>query len=111
MEIEMKTRFLGAAAVVTASALLLTGCGGGSADDAAAEVDFGAEPTGTLKAWGFENADDVGTSRMDHAAEVLPDVEVDLDAVVNFCASPAATCPTWCRWTAATRPPMPRRGW
>lgn len=76
----MKTRFLGAAAVVTASALLLTGCGGGSADDAAADVDFGAEPTGALKVWGFENADDVGTSRMDHAAEKLPDIEVDLDA-------------------------------
>lgn len=76
----MKTRILGAAAAVTASALLLSGCGGGSGESAAESVDFGADATGTLKAWGFENADDVGTSRMDYAAEQLSDVEVDLDA-------------------------------
>ncbi len=76
----MKTRILGAAAAVTASVLLLSGCGGGSGDDAAESADFGADATGTLKAWGFENADDVGTSRMDYAAEQLSDVEVDLDA-------------------------------
>ncbi|MBT2476273.1 sugar ABC transporter substrate-binding protein, partial [Microbacterium sp. ISL-103] len=76
----MKTRILGAAAAVTASALLLSGCGGGSGESAAESVDFGAEATGTLKAWGFENADDVGTSRMDYAAEQLSEVEVDLDA-------------------------------
>lgn len=76
----MRKRITGIAAVVAASAVVLTGCGGGGGGDAAADVDFTAEPTGTLSAWGFENADDVGTSRMDHAAEELSEVEVDLDA-------------------------------
>lgn len=77
---EMRKRILGIAAMAAASAIVLAGCGGGGGEDPAADVDFGSEPTGTLKAWGFENADDVGTSRMDHAAEQLSDVEVDLDA-------------------------------
>src|SRR5690606_14440174 len=78
---EMRKRILGIAAVVAASAVVLTGCGGGgNGDDAAADVDFGAEATGTLKAWGFENADDVGTSRMDYAAAQLSDLKIDLDA-------------------------------
>ena len=76
----MRKRITGIAAVVAASAVVLTGCGGGGGGGAAADVDFTAEPTGTLSAWGFENADDVGTSRMDHAAEELSEVEVDLDA-------------------------------
>ncbi|KAA9148714.1 extracellular solute-binding protein [Microbacterium lushaniae] len=76
----MRKRITGIAAVAAASAVVLTGCGGGGGGDAAADVDFTAEPTGTLSAWGFENADDVGTSRMDHAAEQLSDLEIDLDA-------------------------------
>lgn len=76
----MRKRILGIAAMAAASAVVLAGCSGGGAGEVAGDVDFSAEPTGTLKAWGFENADDVGTSRMDHAAEQLSDVEVDLDA-------------------------------
>jgi multiple sugar transport system substrate-binding protein len=76
----MRKRILGIAAMAAASAVVLAGCSGGGAGETAGDADFGAEPTGTLKAWGFENADDVGTSRMDHAAEQLSDVEVDLDA-------------------------------
>ncbi|WP_309127262.1 extracellular solute-binding protein [Microbacterium sp.] len=75
----MRKRILGIAAVIAASAVVLTGCGGGG-DDPAADVDFGAEPTGTLKAWGFENADDVGQSRLDYAEEQLGDLEIELDA-------------------------------
>lgn len=66
--------------MAAASAIVLAGCSGGGAGEAAGDVDFTAEPAGTLKAWGFENADDVGTSRMDYAAEQLGDIEVDLDA-------------------------------
>ena len=76
----MRKRILGVLALAT-TAVVLAGCGGGGgADDVAADVDFTAEPTGTLAAWGFENADDVGQSRLDYAAEQLSDVEVDLDA-------------------------------
>lgn len=76
----MRKRSLAGVAAVAASALLLTACGGGGAEEQAADVDFSAAPTGTLAAWGFENADDVGQSRLDHAAEQLADVEVTLDA-------------------------------
>ncbi|WP_223878549.1 ABC transporter substrate-binding protein [Microbacterium radiodurans] len=75
----MRNRLIGAAAVAAASAIVLSGCSGddaGSAED----VDFTAAPSGTLAAWGFENADDVGTARLDYAAEQMPDVEVQLDA-------------------------------
>ncbi|MFB4352429.1 extracellular solute-binding protein [Microbacterium sp. LS_15] len=76
----MRTRILGFAAIAAASALVLAGCSGGGADEGGADADFDAEPTGTLNAWGFENADDVGQSRVDYAADQLADVEVDLDA-------------------------------
>ncbi|MDW4573696.1 extracellular solute-binding protein [Microbacterium sp. M3] len=78
----MRTRMIGIAALA-ASAVLLAGCGGGGdggGGEAGADADFTAEPAGTMSAWGFENADDVGTSRMDYAAEQLSDVDVELDA-------------------------------
>ncbi len=64
------------AAGAIAAALLLTGCGGGAAGE---EADFGADPTGTLSGWGFENTDDVGQARLDHAAAQLEGVEITLD--------------------------------
>lgn len=77
----MHKRILGIAAIVTASAVVVTGCGGGKdASDVAEDVDWGAQATGDLKAWGFENADDVGQSRLDYAEGQLKDVKVDLDA-------------------------------
>lgn len=75
----MKTRNLGVVTVMAASALILAGCSANTSDDAAT-TDFKAKASGTLSAWGFENADDVGTSRMDYAAEQLPDLTIDLDA-------------------------------
>ncbi|WP_347754387.1 extracellular solute-binding protein [Agrococcus sp. ProA11] len=66
------------AAAAAAAALLLTGCGGGGAA-VADDVDFDAAPTGTMAGWGFENTDDVGQARLDHAAAALGDVTVDLD--------------------------------
>lgn len=79
----MRNRILGIAAVAAASAVVLSGCGGGGGGEGEApggDVDFGAEASGTLNAWGFENADDVGQSRLDHAAEVLGDLDIELDA-------------------------------
>jgi len=75
----MRRRSLAGAAAIAASVVILTSCSGGS-EDPAADVDFAAEPSGTLAAWGFENADDVGQSRLDFAAEKLGDIEVTLDA-------------------------------
>ncbi|AEE44278.1 ABC transporter substrate-binding protein [Cellulomonas fimi] len=76
----MTTRRRTLTALVPATVLALAACGGGGdAQDVAAEVDFSAAPTGTMKGWAFDNADDVGEARMDHAAEQLGDVEIDLD--------------------------------
>jgi multiple sugar transport system substrate-binding protein len=76
----MRNRLSGAAALAAVSVVVLTGCGGGGGDDAAEDVDFSATPTGALAAWGFENADDVGTARLDYAAEQLSELDVELDA-------------------------------
>ncbi|MFS0853722.1 ABC transporter substrate-binding protein [Microbacterium sp. 179-I 3D4 NHS] len=73
-------RTLTAAAMVAASVVVLSGCMGSGGDEPAADADFTAEPEGTVAAWGFENADDVGTSRLDYAAAQLDGVEIDLDA-------------------------------
>lgn len=76
-------RRVGVLVPVLGASLLLASCGGGTSDGGggeAADVDFSAAPTGTLRAWGFENADDVGQSRLDYAAGVLGDVTVELDA-------------------------------
>lgn len=78
----MRKRIVGLVAVGAAAALVLTGCAGGEEEGEAPEsgIDFTAAPTGTLNAWGFENADDVGQSRLDYAAEQLGDVDIELDA-------------------------------
>ncbi|WP_322411273.1 ABC transporter substrate-binding protein [Microbacterium invictum] len=63
-----------------ASLIVLTGCGGGGGGATAEDVDFGADATGTLSVWGFENADDVGQARLDYAAAEASELEIDLDA-------------------------------
>ncbi|MCA0294473.1 MAG: extracellular solute-binding protein [Actinobacteria bacterium] len=73
-------------AAVAAGALLFTACAatpgattsGGATQAGAGE--FAGTPSGTLKAWGFENADDVGQSRLDYVAKQLSGVTVSLDA-------------------------------
>jgi multiple sugar transport system substrate-binding protein len=66
------------ALTVTASVLILTGCGGGGGGDAA-KTSFTDSPSGALSAWGFDNADDVGTSRLDYAKKKLSDVDIKID--------------------------------
>ena len=75
----MRKRMIGIAALA-ASAVLLAGCGGGGngGGGTGGDVDFDAEPTGSLTAWGFENADDVGQSRVDYADEQLSDAYLGL---------------------------------
>ncbi|GGE96353.1 ABC transporter substrate-binding protein [Mycetocola zhadangensis] len=66
------------AATVTASVFILTGCGGGGSGETA-DVSFSDSPSGALSAWGFDNADDVGTSRLDYAEKQLSDVDIKID--------------------------------
>ncbi len=41
---------------------------------------FGTSPAGALNAWAFDNADDVGKARLEHAKQQLSGVTVTLDA-------------------------------
>ena len=65
---------------------MMSACGGGGGGDAGSEESAEAGPafttnaTGNLSAWGFENADEVGTSRLDHAESKLSGVTIKIDA-------------------------------
>ena len=62
------TRRLGVAAGLLAAILAVSGCGDGGPDSQTEDqTQFSSNPTGELKAWGFDNADDVGKARLDHA--------------------------------------------
>jgi multiple sugar transport system substrate-binding protein len=66
----------GIAAVLAAA----TACG--SSDDgtgATGDAAFDAKPTGTLTAWGFNNADDVGKARMAYAEQQLTGMKIEMD--------------------------------
>ena len=74
---------------VITGALLVSACGGGGGDegDAGAGTDsgtsgptFGTNVSGELSAWGFENADEVGKSRLDYAKQKLSGVTIKMDA-------------------------------
>jgi multiple sugar transport system substrate-binding protein len=67
-------------ATTVVSIAALTACGSGGGGSKTATADFTAKPTGTLDAWGFENADDVGQARLDYAASQLKGVDVKLNA-------------------------------
>ena len=77
----MKRRW-GVAAGAVAALVMVAGCGGGADPDSQSEdqPQFTTNPSGELNAWGFDNADDVGQARLDHAASTLADVTVKLDA-------------------------------
>jgi multiple sugar transport system substrate-binding protein len=63
---------------------LMSACGGGGEAGSEESADTGpaftTNATGNLSAWGFENADEVGTSRLDHAKEQLSGVTIKIDA-------------------------------
>lgn len=70
---------------LAALALLATACqsgGGGGSDGSGDPAEFSTDISGEIQLWGFENADEVGTSRMDLAEQVVgeSDVTVDVDA-------------------------------
>lgn len=69
-----------AIAVLPVAALVLAACSSGGGDAAStASTDFTGTPSGTMNGWAFDNADDVGTSRMDYAAGQLDGVTIKLD--------------------------------
>ena len=61
-------------------------CGGGGEEDAGTDASsspgpaFSTSVSGALAAWGFDNADEVGTSRLDYAEQQLSGVTIKLDA-------------------------------
>jgi multiple sugar transport system substrate-binding protein len=65
------------AITLTASVALLTACSSGAGTTS--DVSFSKSPSGTLNAWGFDNADDVGTSRMSYAEKQLDGVTIKVD--------------------------------
>jgi multiple sugar transport system substrate-binding protein len=67
------------AAGIAALLAATTACG--SSDDATTgdSANFDANASGTLSAWGFDNADDVGKARLDYAAKQLSGVKIDMD--------------------------------
>jgi multiple sugar transport system substrate-binding protein len=71
-----------AAAAVLSAAMLLAGCssGGGSTSSGNSKVpSFSKSVKGTLNAWGFNNPDDVGQSRLDYAKKQLKGVDIKMD--------------------------------
>jgi multiple sugar transport system substrate-binding protein len=69
------------AALATASAVVLAACESGSdgGPTKGAGQSFGAKPSGTMKAWAFDNADDVGNARLNYAKGQLSGVSIKLD--------------------------------
>jgi multiple sugar transport system substrate-binding protein len=66
-----------AAMALTASVALLAGCS--SSGGTSSGTDFSKDAKGSLSAWGFDNADDVGTSRLDYAKQQLSGVTIKID--------------------------------
>lgn len=66
------------------SMAVLSACGGGGEEPGSAASSagpaFSTNATGNLSAWGFENADEVGTSRLDYAKQKLNGVTIKIDA-------------------------------
>ena len=56
----------------------LSACGGGSAAPENS-ASFSDDIAGVLEIWGFNNADDVGQSRLDYAVSQMPDVQIVAD--------------------------------
>jgi multiple sugar transport system substrate-binding protein len=73
---KIRRRLVSTAAI--AAAVTLTACSSGGATGTG-DVSFGTEVSGTLNAWGFENADDVGTSRLEYAADRFEGLEIEID--------------------------------
>lgn len=68
------------AACLAAALAATTACGSSGGDTGGGDAaSFDAKPSGTLSAWGFNNADDVGKARIDYAAKQLDGVKIEMD--------------------------------
>ncbi len=81
----MNKQRMSALALSVATAVVLSSCGGGGEDpdaegSASAGPAFSTNVTGELAAWGFDNADEVGTSRLDYAKQKLSGATIKIDA-------------------------------
>lgn len=78
----MKSRYrvvIAAAVALSLTALSACSSGGNSGSGSGDDASFSKTTSGTLKAWGFNNADDVGTSRLDYAKSQMKGVTITLD--------------------------------
>lgn len=66
-----------AALAITASVALLAGCS--SSGGTSSSGGFSKDVKGNLNAWGFDNADEVGTSRLAYAKDQLKGVTIKID--------------------------------
>src|SRR4051795_11107598 len=66
-----------AALAITASVALLAGCS--SSGGSSSGGNFTKDAKGSLNAWGFDNADEVGTSRINYAKDQLKGVTIKID--------------------------------
>jgi len=79
------------AAGVVAALMVTTACESGNGNNSGGNAsNFDATPTGTLSAWGFNNADDVGKARLAYAAKQLGGVKIEMDQT-NFDAQKFTT--------------------
>lgn len=67
------------ALTLAASLTALTACSSGGGDTSGSGPSFSTKASGTLKAWGFNNADDVGKARLAYAKSQLKGVTITLD--------------------------------
>jgi multiple sugar transport system substrate-binding protein len=79
------------AAGVVAALMVSTACESGNDSSSGGNAaSFDPNPTGTLSAWGFNNADDVGKARIAYAAKQLGGVKIEMDQT-NFDAQKFTT--------------------
>jgi multiple sugar transport system substrate-binding protein len=67
------------AAGLAAALVAVSACSSNGDDNSGNTTNFSSEVSGTLSAWGFNNADDVGKARIDYAAKQLGGVKIEMD--------------------------------
>lgn len=74
----MRSRATMVGAALVSSAVVLAACSSGGSSNSG-NVSFSKNPSGTLKAWGFNSPDEVATSRLVYAKHQLSHVKIKMD--------------------------------